>query len=75
MGGREGGTGIRGAFSVEKSFLSTCDLLIPCSHETEEDAKETWQQDEFHVTRRPWGQAPVNAQLSCVLSDFRLGVK
>lgn len=76
MAGREGGTGIRGGFSVETFFLSTCDLLIPCSHETEEeDAKDSWQQDEFRVMLWPWGQASVNTQFSCVLSNFRLGVK
>lgn len=75
MAGREGGTGVKGGFSVEKSFLSTCYLLIPHSHETEEDAKDSWQQDEFHVVLWPWGQAPVNTQFRCVLSDFRLGVK
>lgn len=76
MAGRQGGTGIRGGYSVEKSFLSTRYLPIPCSHETaEEDAKDSWQQDEFHVVLWPWGQASVNTQFSCVLSHFRLGVK
>lgn len=63
--GREGRTGIRGGFSMEKSFLSTCYLPMPCSCETEdEDAKNSWQQDEFHVMLWPWGQDAVNKKFS-----------
>lgn len=45
-------------------FLSTCYLLIPYRPETEEeDAKDNWQQDEFHVIPWPWGHAAVSKQL------------
>lgn len=76
MAGREELTGIRGGFSVGKPFLSTYYLLIPWSHATEEeDAKDSWQWDEFRVMLWPWGQAAMNTQFSCVLSEFMLGVK
>jgi len=61
---KEGSRGIRDGFSVEKSFLSTCYLLIPYRPETEEeDAKDSWQQDEFHVMLWPWGHAAVSKQI------------
>lgn len=60
---RGGRTGIRDGFSVEKSFLSTCYLLISYRPETEEeDAKDNWQQDEFPVMLWPWGHAAVSKQ-------------
>lgn len=45
---REGRIGIRGGFSV-KSFHSACYSPMPCSHETGEGAKVSWQQNESHV--------------------------
>lgn len=38
---------------------------MPCSCETEdEDAKNSWQQDEFHVMLWPWSQDAVNKKFS-----------